>query len=49
MIIMKPAYPPLLLQMSPAYAPRPLKNLFTANQYWAHLLEGGYEDMTPSS
>ncbi|KPY65158.1 transposase protein, partial [Pseudomonas savastanoi pv. savastanoi] len=41
MIIMKPAYPPLLLQMSPAYTPRPLKNLFTANQCWAHLLEEG--------
>ncbi|PHN47957.1 hypothetical protein BKM25_28410 [Pseudomonas avellanae] len=41
MIIMKPAYPPLLLQMSPAYTPRPLKNLFTANGCWADLLEAG--------
>ncbi|AVB12290.1 hypothetical protein BKM19_000305 (plasmid) [Pseudomonas amygdali pv. morsprunorum] len=38
---MKPAYPPLLLQMSPAYTPRPLKNLFTANGCWADLLEAG--------
>ncbi|KPW18080.1 Transposase, partial [Pseudomonas amygdali pv. aesculi] len=49
MIIMKPAYPPLL-QMSPAYTPRPLKNLFTANQCWAHLLEeGGLRDIEVES
>ncbi|AAO59102.1 ISPsy3, transposase, internal deletion (plasmid) [Pseudomonas syringae pv. tomato str. DC3000] len=47
---MKPAYPPLLLQMSPAYKPRPLKNLFTANQCWAHLLEeGGWRDIEVES
>ncbi|EPN84417.1 ISPsy3, transposase [Pseudomonas syringae pv. actinidiae ICMP 18801] len=50
MIIMKPAYPPLLLQMSPAYTPRPLKNLFTANQCWAHLIEeGGLRDIEVES
>ncbi|RMQ59964.1 Transposase, partial [Pseudomonas savastanoi pv. glycinea] len=50
MTIMKPAYPPLLLQMSPAYTPRPLKNLFTANQCWAHLLEeGGLRDIEVES
>ncbi|EPM92084.1 IS801, transposase, partial [Pseudomonas syringae pv. actinidiae ICMP 19070] len=50
LIIMKPAYPPLLLQMSPAYTPRPLKNLFTANQCWAHLLEeGGLRDIEVES
>ncbi|WP_080224002.1 IS91 family transposase [Pseudomonas syringae] len=47
---MKPAYPPLLLQMSPAYTPRPLKNLFTANQCWAHLIEeGGLRDIEVES
>ncbi|WP_241496231.1 IS91-like element ISPsy3 family transposase, partial [Pseudomonas syringae] len=39
-----------LLQMSPAYTPRPLKNLFTANQCWAHLLEeGGLRDIEVES
>ncbi|GAO93919.1 IS801 transposase, partial [Pseudomonas syringae pv. actinidiae] len=47
---MKPAYPPLLLQMSPAYTPRPLKNLFTANQCWARLIEeGGLRDIEVES
>ncbi|EFW87866.1 ISPsy3, transposase [Pseudomonas savastanoi pv. glycinea str. race 4] len=36
--------------MSPAYTPRPLKNLFTANQCWAHLLEeGGLRDIEVES
>ncbi|EPM64104.1 IS801, transposase [Pseudomonas syringae pv. actinidiae ICMP 19103] len=40
----------MLLQMSPAYTPRPLKNLFTANQCWAHLLEeGGLRDIEVES
>ncbi|EPN00364.1 ISPsy3, transposase, partial [Pseudomonas syringae pv. actinidiae ICMP 19102] len=40
----------MLLQMSPAYTPRPLKNLFTANQCWAHLIEeGGLRDIEVES
>ena len=36
--------------MIPAYKPRPLKNLFTANQCWANLLdEGGLRDIEVES